>query len=67
MKPRNYTVYFTVFNKKMKTTILAESEEEAKQKILSKVIFDKITENKEDSFNHVMDIIEDMCNFFDKK
>lgn len=39
---KTYDVYFEVFGKKMKTQILAESEEQAKEIIKSKVIFHRI-------------------------
>lgn len=41
MSGRNYTVYFEVFGKKMKTTIWAKSQESAKQQILEKIEFHK--------------------------
>ena len=55
---KNYTVYFEVFNKKMKTTVLAENEGEAKEQIQNRIIFHKIEETKKDEFNQVMDMFD---------
>lgn len=57
-KTRNYEVYFEVFGKKMKTTILAESEDDAKKKVLDKVVFHKAGIRKNDAFNESMDILQ---------
>jgi hypothetical protein len=55
----NYTVYFEIFGKKLKTTILAESEEKAKQEIFNKIIFYKIEKDDKnnDIFNNIMNIL----------
>ena len=42
---KEYTIYFEIFGKKMKTTIYADSEIEAKNKLKEKIIFYKIKEN----------------------
>lgn len=41
---KQYTIYFELFGKKMKTTIEANSEVEAKNKLKEKIIFHKIDE-----------------------
>ncbi|GAG38044.1 unnamed protein product [marine sediment metagenome] len=41
---KQYTIYFSIFRKKMKTTVLARNESEAKQEIAKKIIFHKIKE-----------------------
>lgn len=41
---KQYTIYFELFGKKMKTTIEAISEAEAKNKLKEKIIFHKIEE-----------------------
>lgn len=46
-----YIIYFEIFGKKMKTTILAESKQHAKSKILDSIIFHKI-EHKEKSYDN---------------
>jgi len=53
---KNYIVYFEMFGKKVKTTILAKSTTEAKQNVINKIKFHKITENPEDEFNKGVDI-----------
>ena len=37
-----YTVYFELYGKKMKTTVEAENEEQAKNKITNKIKFYKV-------------------------
>ena len=41
-----YIIYFEIFGKKMKTTVLAESKQHAKTNILDSVIFHKIECNE---------------------
>jgi hypothetical protein len=55
----HYEVFFDVYGKKMKTTVLAANEQDAKQKVLQKVKFDKV-EKKKDNFNGAMDAIYDL-------
>lgn len=38
-----YTVYFEIFGKKMKYTVRASSEEDAKYQIMGKIIWHKVT------------------------
>lgn len=61
---KNYTVYFEMYGKKMKTNILADSVIDAHTKVKDKVIFHKtIVDNKDclnksvDILNNIMDII----------
>lgn len=42
---KQYTIYFEIFGKKMKTTIYADSKIEAQKKLKDKIIFYKIKEN----------------------
>lgn len=42
----DYTIYFSIFNKKMKTTVKANSEEHAKSIVKDKIVFHKITCDK---------------------
>jgi|GEM_PF-1593282 len=60
MTINNYNVYFEIFNKKLKTTILAESEEKAKQAILNNVIFHKIVIDNKDSLKQTMDTFDNI-------
>ena len=41
---KQYTIYFEIFGKKMKTTIQANSELDAKQKLKDKIVFHKVEE-----------------------
>lgn len=58
---KEYTVYFEIYGKKMKTTIFAENESNAKQVIARKIIFHKIEEVKPkvsgDAFQFLNDIV----------
>ena len=63
---RNYTVYFEIYGKKMKTTVIANNEEEAKDFVKNKIVFYKIDKPK-DEFNQSMDMMEDVLNFLDPK
>lgn len=55
---KNYIVYFEMFGKKMKTTILAETETEAKQKVTDKIKWHKVVEKPNDVFNESTDMFE---------
>ena len=50
-----YTVWFEVYGKKMKTTVIADSESDAKRVILGKVKFHKI-EKVDNVFEKIMNI-----------
>ena len=64
---RNYTVYFELFGKKMKTTLIAKNEEEAKEIIKNKIKFYKVEKKSDDNFNDFVDIMEDFLRGFGKK
>lgn len=53
---RLYTVYFELFGKKMKTTIEAKSEEDAKYKIMGKIKWHKIEPDESDTLQGLKDI-----------
>ena len=53
---KNYDVYFEIFDKKMKTTILAETTKDAKQKIIDRIKFHKVVENEDDPLNFLKNI-----------
>lgn len=63
---KNYTLYFEVFGKKMKTQVMAESEEKAKEAIKNKIVFHKV-EKSNDEFNKAVDLMDDMLNFLGSK
>jgi hypothetical protein len=61
---KNYDIYFEIFGKKMKTTTLAETMSEAKQNVINKIKWHKITEKPQvesnqdfDAFKNIMDIL----------
>lgn len=58
---KNFDVYFEIFSKKMKTRILAENKEKAKEEVKNKIIFHKVEKSNEE-FNQCMDILEELTN-----
>lgn len=54
---KNYDIYFEMYGRKMKTTILAENEEKAKEAVLNKIIFHKVQVSKDD-FNDIIDLMD---------
>lgn len=57
---KKYTIYFEIFDKKLKTEIFADSKEHAKQQIKNKIIFHKINEKE------ISNPLEDFFNGFKK-
>lgn len=55
---KKYTVYFDVFGKKLKTSVVASNEEEAKRRVLDKIVFDKVEPEKNN--------LDDMIDMFKK-
>ena len=55
---RNFVVYFEIFGKKMKTTVLAETKELAEQEVRNTIIFHNTVQKKNDSFNKTVDIFD---------
>lgn len=45
---KNYKIYFEVYGRKMKTTVKAKTELEAKELVKNKINFLKITEEDKD-------------------
>jgi hypothetical protein len=48
-----YTVFFSIFGKKMKTTVDAVSEADAKRKVTEKLIFHAVEKQAEPEFDIV--------------
>lgn len=63
---KNYTVYFEIFGKKMKTKILAESKENAEQQIKDKIIFHKVVVDEQDEFNKAVNILDSINDILSK-
>jgi len=53
----NYDAYFEIFGKKLKTTILAKSITDAKQKVVAKIKWHKIAKIETDT---IVDDLMDM-------
>ncbi len=55
MGTTEYIVLFEVFGKKMKTTVIATSEKEAKKKVQGRMVFHKVEQKSEDrAFSDIM-------------
>lgn len=55
---KNYTVYFEIYGKNMKTTVMAENEIKAVEIVKSKINIYKVEKTKDDAFNEAMDIMD---------
>jgi hypothetical protein len=62
MTLRNYTIYFELFERKMKTVIMAKSEDHAKTLLFEKIKFHRLTIDKNDEFNKVMEYGDEVMN-----
>jgi hypothetical protein len=56
---KDFDVYFEIFGKKMKATVLAADKMAAENEIKNKIIFHKIEESKSD-FNKIDGLIDEM-------
>ncbi len=63
---KNYTIYFEIYGKRMKTDVMAENEEKAKELIKSKIIFHRV-EKPKDEFNDAKDMMDDIFNLLGVK
>ena len=60
----NYTVFFEIYGKKLKTTVKAKSEDEAKKLIAEKIIFYKVVKEIDDNNPEIFkDIFGDIFKF----
>lgn len=55
---RNYMVYFEAFGRKMRKTVMAENEMQAKEEVAKAIIFHKVELKKDDEFNEVIDLLD---------
>jgi hypothetical protein len=60
---REYHVYFELYGKKMRSTVFATNEEQAKEVVREKLTFHKVEKSKSE-FNEALDGID---NWFKKK
>lgn len=58
---QKYIVYFELYGKKMKTSVIAESETDAQNQIKDKIIFHKTTSE----IDSLQDVLDSMQNIFD--
>lgn len=64
---KNYTVYFELFGKKLKTTVLAESEADAKRHIIDKITWHKVEVSESDEFNQSIEILDQIIDILGGK
>lgn len=64
---KNYSVYFEIYGKKMKASIMAESMTEAQAQVKDKIIFHKTIVDKDDFFNKSVDTLNSIMDIFDGK
>lgn len=64
---KNYDIYFEIYGKKLKTSVFAESESDAKQKIYNKIIFHKISVNNDDFIGQDTTAFDNIMNIFGYK
>jgi hypothetical protein len=59
-----YRIFFEIYGKKMQTVIEAKSENEAKEKVKNKIIFDKIESAiTEQEANEAVNYLKNMFGF----
>lgn len=63
---KNYTIYFELYGKKMKTTVSAESKEKAKDVVRNKIYFHIVEEIKPPPPND-SDVVNDIFGIFGMK
>ena len=63
---KSYTVYFEFYSKKMKATVIAENEDEAKKIVASKITFHAVKVDKND-LNKAVDLFEEMMDMLGAK
>ncbi len=68
MGTREYIVWFELFGQKMKTTVIATSEKEAKKKVQGRMVFHKVEQKPEDkAFSDIMGKFEEISNILGNK
>lgn len=65
---KEFTIYFEIFGKKMKTNIFALTEERAKDRLRNMIVFHKVEQVPEKGMNgDFIDHFSRIFNGFDKK
>lgn len=62
---KNHDVFFEIGGKKMRTRVLADNAEQAKQKVIDKLIFHRVEVPKDEPFNQCMDVMEKFMDLMD--
>lgn len=64
---KNFEVYFELFGKKMKTTVLARDKDDAKESVQNSITFYKVEEKLKDVFNDCIDMLDSMNDMLKKR
>jgi len=62
MMKNNYSVYFEIYGKKMKSKVLADSVEDAKQQVIDKIVFHKIVSDDDDERAGILGMLNNIVN-----
>lgn len=55
-----YTLYFSLFGKKMKTTVNADTQDKAKLIIMRKIVFHKVVYKEDKQDNPTLNYLKDL-------
>jgi hypothetical protein len=55
---KSYTIWFEFFGKKMKTTVLAQNQKEAREKLWNKIIVHQVRPSDDDFINEFFDLLK---------
>jgi hypothetical protein len=55
---KSYTIWFEFFGKKMKTTVLAQNQKEAREKLLNKIIIHQVRPSDDDFVKDFFDLLK---------
>lgn len=61
-----YDIFFEIYGKKMKATILADNVNDAKERIKNKIIFHKIEVAKKEPITDIFSDLDDILSAFNK-
>jgi hypothetical protein len=55
---KSYTIWFEFFGKKMKTTVLAQNQKEAREKLRDKIIIHQVRPSDDDFVKDFFDLLK---------
>lgn len=63
---KNYIVYFSIYGKKMKTTVLAENEKDAEEQVKKQLRIMSVVVKPKDAFNECVGMMDEMINILNQ-